>query len=226
MIGRTLVRRLGWRTVSAALVASMVLVATAGLVEASPSAPRAGAPPVSTSVTITVGSGFTFDPTSFPVNPGDTVTLTFVQSDGTPHNLLIVAEANYTFPSGAGTSVLLAYFTQHPPLVNLSLGAAPTTATTTFIAPHKGLYQFVCTQSGHFAAGMMGYMGSGGVTIPGQGYSGPGAPVFIIGGTIAGLVLLAIVLAFVIGRRRGSMHEMPPERLGYAEGISEATKGP
>ena len=40
---------------------------------------------------------------------------------------------------------------------------------------------------------------------------------FIISGTIAGLVVLALVLGFVIGRRKGAVHEMPPERLGYPE---------
>jgi plastocyanin len=226
MIGRTLVRRFGWRSATAAFVTTMVLLSASGLVAGGPPASRAAAHPHATvSVTVTVGSGFTFDPTGFEVQPGDTVNLAFIQSDGTPHDFRLVAETNYSFPSAAGTSVLLSYFHQHPPLVNLSLGAAPATATAQFTAPSKGLYEFVCTQSGHFAAGMLGYMGSG-VAPPRPVSSGPGAPVFIIGGTIAGLVLLAIVLAFVIGRRRGSMHEMPPERLGYPELSLEAPKGP
>jgi hypothetical protein len=50
--------------------------------------------------------------------------------------------------------------------------------------------------------------------------------VFIIGGTIAGLVILAIVLAFVIGRRRGSHDEMAPERLGYPEPSQQPPKTP
>jgi len=46
---------------------------------------------------------------------------------------------------------------------------------------------------------------------------GPGEAVFIIVGTIVALTVIAIVLGFVVGRRRGSSEEMPPERLGYPE---------
>jgi plastocyanin len=226
MIGRTFVRRFGWRSATASLLGGMLLLGAVGLVAGgSPDSRPATHPNATVSITVTVGSGFSFDPYGFEVQPGDTVNLAFVQTDGTPHDFRLVAEANYSFPTGAGTSVLLAYFNQHPPLVNLSLGSAPATVTKQFVAPHKGLYEFVCTQAGHFAAGMLGYLGSG-VPPPGQVNSGPGAPVFIIGGTIAGLVILAIVLAFVIGRRRGSMHEMPPERLGYPELSLEAPKSP
>ncbi|MCI4365916.1 MAG: hypothetical protein L3K10_07675, partial [Thermoplasmata archaeon] len=44
-----------------------------------------------------------------------------------------------------------------------------------------------------------------------------GSAVFIIVGTIVVLTVIAIVLGFVVGRRRGAVHEMPPERLGYPE---------
>jgi hypothetical protein len=49
------------------------------------------------------------------------------------------------------------------------------------------------------------------------GPTGPGVGVFIISGTIVVLVVVALVLGFVVGRRKGSEFEMPPERLGYAE---------
>jgi len=52
------------------------------------------------------------------------------------------------------------------------------------------------------------------VTVP---YDGAGAAVFIIVGTIVSLTVVAIVLGFVVGRRRGASEEMPPERLGYPE---------
>ena len=219
MNGRNLARRLGWRTLSAAVLVTLVVLSVAGLGHGAGPGPRTGTHPHATkSITVTVGSGFTFAPSNFRVEPGDTVNLAFVQSDGTPHSFLIVAEPNYNFPSGAGTSTLLTYFTQHPPLVNLSVDATAGTVTKSFTAPALGIYEFVCTQSGHFAAGMFGYMGSG-EDPPNSSppYDGPGAIVFFIGGGIAGLVILAIVLAFVIGRRRGSHDEMPPERLGYPE---------
>ncbi len=82
-----------------------------------------------------------------------------------------------------------------------------------------------CLIPGHFP-GMYGLLGSG---EPGSGGSistGPGAAVFIIGGTIAGLVVIAIVLGFVVGKRRGSHDEMPPERLGYPEQPTVAPPAP
>jgi hypothetical protein len=45
----------------------------------------------------------------------------------------------------------------------------------------------------------------------------PGVAVFIIVGTIVALVVIALVLGFVVGRRRGSHDEMAPQRLGYPE---------
>ena len=227
MIGRTLVRRLGWRSLAATVVGALVVLSAAGLVDGARPAPRAANhPEASVTITVTVSSEFTFTPSRFMVNPGDTVTLDFVQTDGTPHSFVMVAEKNYSFPTSAGTSTLDSYFTQHPPLVNLTVGASPGTVSKTFTAPPLGLYEFVCTQAGHFSAGMLGYMGSG-VTPPGNpGYNGPGALVFFIGGGIAGLVILAIVLAFVIGRRRGSHDEMPPERLGYPEPVQQPPKSP
>jgi len=49
---------------------------------------------------------------------------------------------------------------------------------------------------------------------------GPGAALFIIIGTIVSLVVIALVLGFVVGRRKGAEHEMPPERLGYPEPLA------
>ncbi|MCI4319942.1 MAG: plastocyanin/azurin family copper-binding protein [Thermoplasmata archaeon] len=227
MIGRSFVQRLGWRSLGALVVGALVVLSAAGLSDGARPAPRASNHARATvSVTVTVGSAFAFAPSDFEVQPGDTVNFAFVGTDTQPHNFLLVAEANYSFPSGAGTSTLLSYFTHHPPLVNLTVGSSPVTVTATFTAPHLGVYEFVCTQSGHFASGMYGFMGSGVMVTNGQAYDGPGGPVFLIGGGIAGLVILAIVLAFVIGRRRGSHDEMPPERLGYPEPSQQPPKLP
>jgi hypothetical protein len=80
-------------------------------------------------------------------------------------------------------------------------------------------------EPGHFTAGMHVQIGIG-IVPPssGSGTTGIGAPALIIAGTIAGLVVIALVLGFVIGRRRGPEEEMPPERLGYPEPstVSEA----
>ncbi|MGI0054034.1 MAG: hypothetical protein ACRECR_07270, partial [Thermoplasmata archaeon] len=82
--------------------------------------------------------------------------------------------------------------------------------------PPLGTYEFVCEIPGHFQAGMFGFMGSGvAVGAP----AGPPVPtgLYIITGVIVGLVVIAIALAFVVGKRRGDTDRMPPERLGYPE---------
>ena len=83
------------------------------------------------------------------------------------------------------------------------------------------VYEFVCTEPGHFTNGMYGFIAFG-ENLPGNltvsaTSTDPGAAVFIIVGTIVSLVVIALVLGFVVGRRRGSVYEMPPQRLGYPE---------
>lgn len=191
--------------------------------------PAANHPHASVAVTIMVGSVFSFTPNTIQANPGDTVTLTFVLGSdaNSPHTFTLSSVANYSFPSSETSTQFSQFFAAHAPLVNLDAAGAGSTNSTTFTAPAKGYYEFICLQPGHFSVGMFGYLGSG-VTPPNSAppSTGPGAGVFIIGGTIAALVITAIVLAFVIGRRRGAMHEMPPERLGYSEPGGEPPKRP
>ena len=40
------------------------------------------------------------------------------------------------------------------------------------------------------------------------------------------LTVIAIVLGFVVGRRKGSEFEMPPERLGYPEPSAPSAGAP
>ena len=73
---------------------------------------------------------------------------------------------------------------------------------------------------------MSGLLGSGEAPGSLSTSNGPGAPVYIISGTIVGLVILALVLGFVVGKRRGAAEEMPPERLGYPEPAKAPTQPP
>ncbi|HEV2429157.1 MAG TPA: hypothetical protein VGV64_04840, partial [Thermoplasmata archaeon] len=151
------------------------------------------------------------------VTPGASVEVVVNQLGTVAHTFTIDASAGHTFPQTDGATQLASYFSAHPPLLNIVVG------TTTggkyygnFTAPAYGLYEYVCTQPGHFPT-MSGILGSGEAGSTLSVNTGPGAPVFIIAGTITGLVILALVLGFVIGRRRGAAEEMPPERLGYPE---------
>jgi plastocyanin len=183
--------------------------------------PSPGAAPAVTSISISANNFF-FSPNSLgPLAVGSNITLTLHQLASTGHTFTLSSLANYTLPAQASASNLTTFFTTHPPVVNVSLnGTVGETHVVTFALHTTGFYEFLCLVGGHFQSGMFGFLGYG-VTPPNAlPETGPGAPVFIIGGTIVGLVILALVLAFVIGRREGAKHEMPPERLGYPEPAS------
>ncbi|HTS33293.1 MAG TPA: sulfocyanin-like copper-binding protein [Thermoplasmata archaeon] len=184
----------------------------------------------SATVSVTASSGFMFTPNGFnDVATNTTVSVTFVDGDTLSHTFSIWGREGVVIPNPASISPdqLVQLFTEYPPLVSLQ-GTSGQTNSSTFTSPPTGWYEFVCLESGHFQSGMYGFIAFGEalpsnltVSTP---YDGPGAAVFIIIGTIVSLTVIAVVLGFVIGRRRGSSDEMPPERLGYPE--PEAPPGP
>ena len=206
-----------------ALAATVLLgaggVASATALHAASVRPAQG----SETLTVTVGTALAFTLSTDEITPGDTVTVTIVQTSGTQHTFTLLNatdfQFNWTPTTSDSESHINGFLATHPaPLVNVSISATPGTQTATFVAPAFGLYEYLCLIPGHFGAGMWGILGSGEHgSSGGTADTGPGAPVFIIAGTIAGLVVLALVLGFVVGRRKGSVHEMPPERLGYPE---------
>jgi plastocyanin len=213
-----MVRRFPFRAAIACFSVLSILLTGLGVAAAAHGPIRlAASPAVSDTLTVTVGSAFTFTLSTDEVTPGANVTVTVVQTDDVEHSFTLSAIPNFAFTDANTTADLLAFFKAHAPLVNVSIPAGQGETTATFVAPPFGEYEYVCTVAGHFQAGMRGFLGSGEHGSSAASNDGPGAPVFIIGGTIAGLVVLALVLGFVIGRRRGSHDEMPPERLGYPE---------
>jgi hypothetical protein len=176
-------------------------------------------------INVTVTDTLHFALTSAPlgaaeITPGDRVHVSVEQLGSTPHTFTLSPTPNYQFPTSDSTSDLLSYFGSHAPLVYLNVSTTMGSFVYgNFTAPPIGEYEYVCLESGHFSAGMWGVLGSGeaGTGAGSAPYDGPGAPVFIIAGTITALVIIALVLGFVVGKRRGSAEEMPPERLGYPE---------
>lgn len=176
-------------------------------------------------INVTVSDQLKFTLASAPlssaeITPGDVVHVEVTQLGSAPHTFTLSPTAGFSFPSSDSSSDLQTYFNSHAPLVNLNVSATTgARASGTFTAPSVGQYEYVCLEAGHFAAGMFGFLGSGeaGAGAGAPPYDGPGAPVFIIAGVITGLVIIALVLGFVVGKRRGSSEEMPPERLGYPE---------
>ncbi|MCI4334330.1 MAG: hypothetical protein L3K04_01655 [Thermoplasmata archaeon] len=208
------------RVVAALAVALLVLaLPLAGALEPRTVAPETGYRGHATdALSLSVGDVFAFTPdTMEAAAPGDNVTITVTQLGTTLHTFTLSSVDNLTFPTSDSTPDLQTFFTSHPPLVNLTInGTTGFHASATFTAPAKGVYEYVCMVSSHFQEGMFGFFGSG-VAPPSP--AGPGMPtgVYIIAGIVVSLVVVALVLGFVVGKREGAKHEMPPERLGYPE---------
>ena len=178
---------------------------------------------------VTAVSGFSFTPNSFQQLPtGANITVTFTDNDAIDHTFTIIGKQGWVIPSSysSGQIESLAYGDApkalFPGLNASAVGKPGDQLTGTFTSPSTpGWYEFVCTEPGHFQNGMYGFIAFG-MNLPGNltvssASTDPGPAVFIIVGTIVALTVIALVLGFVIGRRRGATYEMPPERLGYPE---------
>ena len=172
---------------------------------------------------LTAEPNYLFTPSTFEMVPARAnIIVVFTDNDVSPHTFTILGVQGVNLPADTSTTRIdqLAYGNSPSPLFNKN--ASPTTQVTgNFTSPGVGWYEFICTESGHFQNGMYGYIAFG-MNLPGNltvvaPDTDPGAAVFIIVGTIVALVVIALVLGFVVGRRRGSAYEMPPQRLGYAE---------
>ena len=200
------------------VLGGVAAVASARVVVASPIEVASGS-----SIEETAAAGFAFDTRGFEMVPLNTsIAVTFFDSDtGGPHTFTIVNDPGVQIPASADLASLLS---KDGVLVDLTAvtGSHGGYNNSSFTSPKAaGWYEFVCTEPGHFQAGMYGFIAFG-ENLPanltlGSGSPGPGLAVFIIIGTIVALTVLAIVLGFIVGQREGSRHEMPPERLGYPE---------
>ena len=215
------------RSIGGAVVVALLLVAgilvslpTTGLVRAQPTVATGSA-----SVSVTGLQSLAFDPNTFAQVPTNTtITLTFTDATDVSHTLSILNREGVVIPNPSTTTStqLNALFTQYGYLApELNVSGAGQQVTETFTSPGPGWYEFVCQVEGHFQEGMYGFIAFG-MPLPSNltvstPSTGPGTAVFIIIGTIVALVVIALVLGFVIGQRRGAEHEMPPERLGYPE---------
>jgi hypothetical protein len=180
-----------------------------------------------TTIQMSVGAngGYTFAPDALPnITAGSNITIDISNLGNIPHTFTLSSLVNYTLPYVGNTNLTSQFLVQHPAYYSVNIPAGPCSncAIANFNAPMvKGSYQFFCIESGHFASGMEGFLGVGVFVGTPPPPPGIGLPVFIISGVIVGLVILAIVLGFVVGKREGSQHEMPPERLGYPETLPQ-----
>lgn len=203
---------------------AMVLAVLAGLGVVQAGSAEATHVAAGTTIDVTASSGYAFAPDTFEqVTPSANISVSFTDASSIAHTFTIIGREGWVIPGDITTSAFdnLVYGKTYPALFNLNVSGAGTTLSGTFSAPAAGWYEFVCTEPGHFQEGMYGFIAFG-MNLPSNltvssGVPGPGAALFIIIGTIVSLVVIALVLGFVVGRRHGARHEMPPERLGYAE---------
>lgn len=226
--GRTRRPRLLTYLPSLVVVALIVALGSIGwFAFVQPAAARAEATPATgslpTSVTITAMDwSFAVSlPAGNELAPNSTITVTFIDaSPVTPHSFTMSSVQGVAIDQNQYGSDVNAYFQLHPFYASVGLSGSGQT-NITFHSPPAGWYEFVCNVSGHFGLGMFNALGFG-VPAPSNLTGGGstiqvGWPVYVIAGTIVGLVVLALVLGFVSGQRKGGRHEMPPERLGYPE---------
>ena len=133
------------------------------------------------------------EPSQFPVN----VEISVTNLGTLAHTFTLSPTANYTLTT-------IGYLAAHTPLVNLSLnGTGGQEVNGSFTIPAPGIYEFVCTQSGHFAQGMFGFLYAG-VPVPPP----PAAPStavvdsWVLAGSAAllGLGALLVAIAGFTGR--------------------------
>ncbi len=215
-------------------VATALIVITIGIIAlaafgwygfVAPAVTRASAgPPASagTSFTVTASAPFRFTESTVEVAANATITLTFVNTDTIAHTFSLFSVEGVAIPSDATVNFTgVAYGGHfHPFLFVLYQNETGTHAAYTFRAPPTGWYEFICSEPGHFAAGMFNAIGFG-VPAP-SNLTGGGAamsvgwPVYVIAGTIGGLVVLAVVLGFAYSPRSKGP-ETTPEELEYPE---------
>jgi plastocyanin len=219
-------RQTARRGAAYALALALVLGGLAVLLPAVPARAEFVDAAGATSFSVTALSGLTFSPNAIQnLAVGSNVTVTFTDVDSLAHTFTIYGRQGVVLPNPSSiqptTLNQIVYGSGYTPLANLNSTGNGQTITETFSVNATGWYEFMCMEPGHFQSGMYGFIAFG-MALPGNlsvtaPATGPGAAVFIIVGTIVALVVIAIVLGFVVGRRRGSEFEMPPQRLGYPE---------
>ena len=221
MARRTVVRgALALATVLALVLGGTAVLVTGRIAVASPVATASGS-----TLYETASAPFSFDNRSYSNLPtGVKMNVTFFDADSaSPHTFTLLNFSNFWIAnwSSFSSAYLGTLVHEHGTLFNISVNPSSYGYASFETPASTGYYEFVCLEPGHLQEGMWGIVAFG-EPVPtnislGGGTPGAGLAVFIIVGTIVTLTVLAIVLGFVVGKRRGSEFEMPPERLGYPE---------
>ncbi len=218
-------RQRGWGWLAVAIAVAVVAAGAVGVFTGRVVVAKPIEVDTSSTLAVTAQAPYTYNQRAFEELPlNTTITLSFFDSDDQAHTFTLIDWPNVSFPGYASISSgkLGDIVATHGTIVNATANSGKYSTVTTIPAvAFKSWYTFVCMESGHFQQGMYGYVAFGELLPPNlsfaSGSPGPGLALFIIVGTIVSLTVLAIVLGFVVGKRKGGEHEMPPERLGYPE---------
>ena len=148
-------------------------------------------------LTVTMRDSLAFEPGSFSVAPGESVSLTLINAGVLPHTFTLFDQANANVPVN-DFNALQDYHNMNTNLVDVSFGGSEQDSAS-FTAPMtEGTYTFVCMIAGHAARGMHGTM-----TVTSAPADGP-APIdpLLIGVVVAVVVIVIAVSAVFILRRR------------------------
>ena len=106
----------------------------------------------------------------------------------TPHYFVVAAQPNTTLTSTS-------YFTSHPPLINVTInGSVGFSVWANFTITTAGVYEYVCTEPGHFASGMYGFLYVG---VPVPSSSSPTTAIVEVPLLVGSVVLLGVGGALV-----------------------------
>jgi uncharacterized cupredoxin-like copper-binding protein len=136
--------------------------------------------------------------TTFPV----AVNVFFGNLGSLSHTFTLSPIPNYNL----STANYTAFFTQHAPLVNIPVPSTTGTYNNgSFVISAPGYYEYICTITGHFLAGMYGFLYAG---IPTPGPALTAAPsaalvqseILIGGGSLLAIGLILAAAASISGR--------------------------
>ena len=109
---------------------------------------------------------FQFLPAALGANPSAfpaTIDVQVTNAGSAAHTWTIAAQPNVTLGFGNYSK----YFADHPPAASVAFTAGGQTEWANFTVLKPGVYEYICTISGHFANGMYGFLYVG-VPVPGN----------------------------------------------------------
>jgi len=201
--------------VSLATVALLVGGALAVSPASAPLGPSTSAIDAATgSIVVSATSDYGYQPDTFeqvPINATITVTFTDDDPSGMQHSFNLSSREGFVIPTTYSAAQLDQLFKTYPTQYSSLVNYTGDQVVGTFHSPATpGWYEFVCNVSGHFQNGMYGFVAFGenlpaNLTHPSRVGLGGGLDPFDAG--LAGVLVLAVVLAMVVLRRR-----RPPPR--------------